>query len=106
MAYITKKNRTALHFKSLAKPFAKRKQEERYWSSDWRKLRKVWIRENPICVKCEWPANVVDHIRPVTDGGGFYDINNLQSLCTSCHNRKSAKEKAGTTGRHGRGPIT
>jgi len=106
MARITKKPRTALHTKSLAKPFANRKQDERYWSAEWRKLRHVFLRENPLCVKCEWPANVVDHIHPVTQGGQFYDIDNLQPLCTPCHNRKSAKEKGGTTGLLGHGLTT
>ena len=106
MAHVNKTPRQSLHSKRLAKPFAKRTQDKRYWSTLWRKLRKAWLKQSPVCVACGWTANVVDHIRPVSQGGAFYDRNNLQSLCTSCHNRKSAKEKAGTTTQRGRGATT
>lgn len=96
VAHINRKHRGALHSKSLAKPFAKRKQDKRYWSQLWRKLRKAFLKQHPVCAACGWQANVVDHIRPVTQGGAFYDVSNLQPLCTSCHNRKSAKERHGT----------
>ena len=29
------------------------------------------------------------------DGGARFDVSNLQSLCVSCHNRKTARESAG-----------
>ena len=38
------------------------------------------------------PANVVDHIKPITEGGAELNVNNLQSLCTMHHNQKSARE--------------
>ena len=41
------------------------------------------------------PARVVDHVVPVKDGGARYLANNLQALCVSCHNRKTARESAG-----------
>jgi HNH endonuclease. len=34
----------------------------------------------------------VDHIQPIRLGGEVYDLDNLQTLCKSCHNRKSGKE--------------
>ncbi|NMA84113.1 MAG: HNH endonuclease [Epulopiscium sp.] len=44
----------------------------------------------------EWIENIivaVDHIKPHKGNEDlFYDINNLQSLCKSCHDRKTAKE--------------
>lgn len=106
MAHVRKTERKALHCKSLAKPFAKRKQDKRYWSVLWRKLRKAYLAQHPVCAVCEWPANVVDHVTPVTQGGAFYDVKNLQPLCTSCHNRKSARERGGTTNAPGRGAKT
>ena len=58
-------------------------------------MRKAWLAHSPVCVKCGHAANVVDHIQPVTQGGDFTNPDNLQSLCTPCHNRKSAKERNG-----------
>jgi 5-methylcytosine-specific restriction protein A len=56
---------------------------------------------NPLCVICAAKgyvkmANVVDHIIPHKgDKALFYDFDNLQSLCTRCHNRKTAREDGG-----------
>lgn len=69
-----------------------------YNSQKWRKMRKMYVAENPVCVICEERGFVsaveeVDHIIPIRQGGAEYDWNNLQSLCKSCHARKSAKER-------------
>ena len=61
-------------------------------------MRKMYVAENPVCVICEErgfvsPVEEVDHIVPIRQGGAEYDWNNLQSLCKSCHARKSAKER-------------
>ena len=37
-------------------------------------------------------ARVVDHIKPINEGGARYDFTNLQGLCDSCHNKKSGRE--------------
>tara|TARA_R100001443_G_C3347860_1_gene176103 strand:+ start:1329 stop:1661 length:333 start_codon:yes stop_codon:yes gene_type:complete len=68
-----------------------------YNSMRWRKVRKYFLKRNPICRICEYEgkiksATVVDHIRPITMGGKEFDIKNLQSLCESHHNAKSARE--------------
>ena len=105
MAHVNKKARQALHSKSLAKPFAKRTQDKRYWSTWWRTFRRTYLKRNPLCAHCEWPATVVDHIRPVSQGGDFYR-GPFQPLCKSCHMRKSAQERAGTTTHRGRGETT
>jgi 5-methylcytosine-specific restriction protein A len=47
-------------------------------------------------VDCERLATVVDHIQPVRLGGEFWDRDNWQPMCASCHNAKSAKERHGT----------
>jgi len=39
-------------------------------------------------------AVVADHIKPIKDGGERFDWVNLQGLCISCHNRKTARETA------------
>ncbi len=38
-------------------------------------------------------GGVVDHIKPVSQGGAFWDEDNLQAMNQSCHQRKSAKER-------------
>jgi 5-methylcytosine-specific restriction protein A len=65
-----------------------------YNTSSWRKLRYQVIQAGPVCATCRRaPSIVADHIQPVRLGGEFWDINNLQGLCTRCHNSKSAKER-------------
>ncbi len=68
-----------------------------YQSANWRRLRANFLRLHPLCRVCARkeqtvPAKVVDHIVPIKDGGGRFDTANLQSLCVSCHNRKTASE--------------
>lgn len=71
---------------------------EFYRSTAWRKLRVEQLRRQPLCERClaqgrHTPAYVVDHIRPVNQGGAPLDLENLQSLCAACHNRKSGAER-------------
>ena len=67
----------------------------------WRKARKSWLVRNPLCVKCKEEgkvvqAEVVDHIIPHKGNIRlFWDKSNWQSLCTPCHNEKTAKEDGG-----------
>jgi hypothetical protein len=35
----------------------------------------------------------IDHIKPVAEGGGGCGLENLQTLCTSCHKAKTAKQR-------------
>lgn len=68
-----------------------------YHGYKWKKLRQAYIEHQPICEHClrfdiYEPANMVDHVKEVKDGGEPYDWNNLQSLCWSCHRRKTAAE--------------
>ena len=70
----------------------------RFYSSDrWRKLRAAKLSRNPLCEECarqgrHTPAKMVDHIVPIRFGGRSLDMDNLQSLCWSCHSAKSIKE--------------
>lgn len=72
-----------------------------YHSKFWRVARKMHIQENPMCVHCN-RANItraatdVDHITPHEGNYKlFTDPNNLQSLCKSCHGKKTIKERMG-----------
>lgn len=63
-----------------------------YNSSRWRKLRSIYIKYHPLCVICSAPGEVVDHIKPIKQGGEPLDMANLQTMCHKCHNIKSGKE--------------
>ena len=52
----------------------------------------------PLCRHCEGrgilePAVEVDHIQRIADGGDWFDPANLQSLCHSCHSRKTKRDE-------------
>lgn len=67
-----------------------------YNTSAWQQASKGFRLENPLCINydvCRNKAQVVDHKHPVRQGGEFWDRNNWQQMCKSCHNRKSALEK-------------
>jgi 5-methylcytosine-specific restriction enzyme A len=50
----------------------------------------------PLCVTCGGEATDVDHITPHGGNDGLMYANaNVQSLCESCHSRKTATEDGG-----------
>lgn len=87
-----------VHQKDKESNRSSRPYKKLYKSTRWQQLRKHVLNQQPLCVECLkskriTPATVVDHIKPHKgDEMLFYDINNLQSLCKSCHDRKTAKE--------------
>jgi len=49
--------------------------------------------ENPKCAICGNPSKIVDHINPHRGRESiFWEVENLQSLCKSCHDKKTMKE--------------
>ena len=69
-----------------------------YNSSQWRKLRRWFVSSNPLCIECRAKGrvvavDVVDHIIELKDGGAALDVANLQALCHSHHNKKSAEQR-------------
>jgi 5-methylcytosine-specific restriction protein A len=82
-----------------------KKDYPQYHTVRWRKIRLEQLTEHPLCCEClkqkiNTIANVCDHKTPVKDmmlkGLDFWEASqpdNLQSMCTPCHNKKSAKEK-------------
>lgn len=64
-----------------------------YVSVRWRKFRNWYIARNPLCALCGDPGRMVDHIVELKDGGAELDESNCQTLCTRCHQLKTAGEK-------------
>jgi 5-methylcytosine-specific restriction enzyme A len=69
-----------------------------YQSSYWRKIRaSILSRDNHLCQECKRQDKIkegiyVDHIINKHHGGND-DFENLEVLCASCHNTKTAKER-------------
>jgi len=62
------------------------------YGSEWHRERRRYLLANPLC-KCGARATVVDHIIPHNgDIVLFWDRTNWQSLCTRCHDSKTARE--------------
>jgi 5-methylcytosine-specific restriction endonuclease McrA len=75
---------------------------QRGYDKHWRKLRKAHLSEHPLCVACEAEGLVVlatdvDHMKKFRRADGTIDDQlrldpaNLQSLCHSCHSRKTSR---------------
>jgi len=72
---------------------------QRGYGRQWRKLRKQKLDINPLCERCESKgetklARDVDHIRPTRgpEDPKHWDWKNLQSLCPTCHRKKTRAE--------------
>ena len=89
--------------KKIIRPWQKKSLQTRggdkfYQSVAWKRCRKQFLENNPLCVECKKEgrpieARVVDHIVPRKDGGSDFSQTNLQSMCVKHHAIKSAKEK-------------
>jgi len=64
-----------------------------YANRQWRELRKQVLLDQITCEICGNEASEVDHIQPHRgDQALFWDRNNLQCLCKSCHSSKTMRE--------------
>src|SRR5579875_1851081 len=69
---------------------------KRGYNHRWRVARKHYLMRNHTCVSCGQLATVIDHIIPHRGNQSlFWDMNNWQPLCKSCHDRKTATEDGG-----------
>lgn len=79
--------------------WATRKQETTtyrlYYTERWRELRRRHLLANPYCAVCGQKGNVVDHIVPHKDNEAVFFEGPFQTLCPSCHGRKTAREDGG-----------
>ena len=65
-----------------------------YSTARWGRVRKIQLGRESMCRHCRErgvlvEASHVDHIVEIADGGDPWDLDNLQSLCKSCHTRKT-----------------
>ena len=72
-----------------------------YDKRQWRDVvRPAQLAAHPLCKQCLElgqliPATEVDHIIPVSEGGSWYEPENLMSLCKACHSVKTRGEQSG-----------
>lgn len=84
----------------------RRSASERGYGHAWQKLRaKALERDKGLCQQClrdgrTVVAKDVDHIVP-KHRGGTDDLGNLQSLCSPCHQAKTAREGKAARGSRG-----
>ena len=73
----------------------RRSPHARGYTKRWQRLRRLYMARQPLCedpfdvhTGQVVPGEVVDHIVPLARGGGNKE-GNLQTLCWSCHSRKT-----------------
>lgn len=75
---------------------------QRGYGADWQRVRNAYIAEHPLC--CDpmqlhtdrvVPADDVDHIIPLSEGGERLAWSNLRSVCRACHVRVTHGKKNG-----------
>lgn len=68
-------------------------------SHRWHLTRSRKLAQDPLCQQCErdgraTPATQVHHVVPVSqDLARFFDPDNLESICETCHARANARER-------------
>lgn len=76
----------------------------RGYDAEWQRVRAEHLRAEPTCRACGARAGIVDHVVPIAEGGAR-GHGNLQSLCRSCHGRKTARDRrVGFAARVPKGP--
>ena len=79
-------------------PEENRSASSRGYGKKWQAARKQYLAAHPLCVECMkkgryTKATDVDHIIPHRgDPKLFWDRDNWQALCHSCHSRKTGRE--------------
>ena len=77
---------------------ALRERDPFYHTNRWRRYSEWFRAKYPVCAHClqkgiTTPADVVDHIIELKDGGAQLRVENTESLCHAHHNAKSLKER-------------
>lgn len=74
-----------------------------YSTARWKRLSKDFLQQYPNCFVCGKPATITDHITPHRGNAElFFNEDNLQPMCWSCHSRKTFRENNNFTPPPGR----
>ena len=78
--------------------YSRKRSDDLYHTARWTRLARMWKMDHPLCVECQKrgvvrAAEVVDHITPWPVCEDFFDMNNLQSLCSQCNVAKGNRDK-------------
>lgn len=68
---------------------------QRGYDSNWRKVRRMYLADNPLCLDCMadgryTPATDCHHIRKVADGG-THSFDNIMALCKTHHQQRTGR---------------
>lgn len=67
---------------------------KRGYGANWQRMRAIYLKANPVCIRCGAPSRAVDHVTPHRgDYRLYYDTANWQAMCLSCHARKTNLER-------------
>lgn len=75
-------------------------QRRLYDRGGWRRAARAYLRAHPFCVVCRAAQRItlateVDHVIPHEgDVVRFWDRSNWQALCSTCHGRKTKRERS------------
>lgn len=67
---------------------------QRGYGGAWKRISAAYLARHPRCAVrgCKAAAAIVDHVLPIRCGGDHREAN-LQSLCRSCHAKKTTLDK-------------
>lgn len=97
--YLSKRTYKVKHNKKDLGYKKSKEWQEFYGSRAWQRLREWYITNHPLCENCQRyllsePATEVHHKKPFRLGKTkeekwdlFLDVDNLESLCNSCHHK-------------------
>ena len=69
-----------------------------YGTARWKALRGVILKRDGFrCRLCHHAGRMeVDHVKPIADGGEWFDPGNLRAICRTCHIQRRRDEAATT----------
>lgn len=100
---ILKPTLPVLHGRQIVQPgkryeYGRKQNYQALYNYQWTKTRARFLKEKPLCVSCKAQGEIraateVDHITPHKGNEKlFWDSDNWQPLCISCHSKKTMQE--------------